>query len=305
MIHKFTHALAAGLLLATGLSQAIAQVNPPLLPLRATAPGSASTPAKDEGPRFDFKFEGVPLAEVIQQARQHYEKKTGNFLNIIVPEHLRAMTEQEMVTLDVQQVTAAELFNILGMASERREQRITGYNNPHIPSAVTINTQIFPFRYEFLPVATEGKNPMFVFKAEPIPDDVPDPRMLAQNEAPRRPYVQYMQLEPYLDRFAVEDIITAIRTGWQLAGMVNPEPKVKFHEETKLLIVAGDPQQVEVVTQVLNSLNVPPASAEGFRAPPSVMRRYFPQPAKEGQSPAPPSTEGLPKADPGKSPVKP
>ena len=59
---------------------------------------------------------------------------------------------------------------------------------------------------------------------------------------------------------SVDDITTAIQTGWKMLGEENP-PKISFHKDTKLLIAVGEPDKLEIIDAVLNSLQ-PPAAAK-------------------------------------------
>jgi hypothetical protein len=69
--------------------------------------------------------------------------------------------------------------------------------------------------------------------------------------------VQFYPVAQYLSHFTVEDITTAIESGWQLQGgelAKGAAPILRFHEETKLLICAGSSQQIELIPQVLAGL---------------------------------------------------
>jgi hypothetical protein len=73
--------------------------------------------------------------------------------------------------------------------------------------------------------------------------------------APKTP--KFYLLTPYLDRgLTVDDITTAIQTGWKIAG-ISPTPVLSFHKETKLLIGVGDPYQLQTIDQVLGALSAP------------------------------------------------
>jgi hypothetical protein len=67
----------------------------------------------------------------------------------------------------------------------------------------------------------------------------------------RRPQVFYVG--NLLSQLKIDDITTAIQTTWQMAGKP-ATAEMKFHEETKLLIVLGESQQLESVTEVLGQL---------------------------------------------------
>jgi len=73
---------------------------------------------------------------------------------------------------------------------------------------------------------------------------------------------RFYSLAPYLDRgLTVEDITTAIQTGWKMMGYAdnransgNEPPKISFHKETKLLIAVGDPNKLATIDAVLKAL---------------------------------------------------
>jgi hypothetical protein len=65
---------------------------------------------------------------------------------------------------------------------------------------------------------------------------------------------QFYSLSDYLDRgFTVDDITTAIQTGWKLSGETSP-PELNYHKETKLLIAYGEPSKLKTIEQVLQAL---------------------------------------------------
>ncbi len=82
---------------------------------------------------------------------------------------------------------------------------------------------------------------------------------------------RYFSLSPYLDRGqTVDDITTAIQTGWKMLGE-DDIPKISFHKETKLLIAVGEPGKLETIEAVLQALktsstpkNIGPATGLPF-----------------------------------------
>ncbi|MHB8523086.1 MAG: hypothetical protein ACYDH9_20335 [Limisphaerales bacterium] len=70
-------------------------------------------------------------------------------------------------------------------------------------------------------------------------------------EAPKD--CRYYQLASYLETYKVEDITTAIETGWKMLGITST-PKLSFHKETKLLIAVGDPEDLKLIDDVLKQL---------------------------------------------------
>jgi hypothetical protein len=81
------------------------------------------------------------------------------------------------------------------------------------------------------------------------------------DQKPSRPPVistqkicQFYSLSPYLDRgFTVDDITTAIQTGWKMAGVTSP-PELNYHKETRLLIAFGELNELQTIQQVLQTL---------------------------------------------------
>ena len=54
--------------------------------------------------------------------------------------------------------------------------------------------------------------------------------------------------------FAVEDIVTALTTAWEMDRDEGPRPDLKFHQETHLLVVYGNSAQQEIAKSVLEKL---------------------------------------------------
>jgi len=51
---------------------------------------------------------------------------------------------------------------------------------------------------------------------------------------------------------SVDDITTAIETGWKMLGETSP-PTISFHKDTKLLIAVGEPSKLETIDAVLKA----------------------------------------------------
>jgi hypothetical protein len=81
---------------------------------------------------------------------------------------------------------------------------------------------------------------------------------------------RFYSLTPYLEQeiATVDDITTAIDTGWKMLGESSP-PKISFHKDTKLLIAVGEPSKLEIIDSALKALARPkPASAAAGQASP-------------------------------------
>jgi hypothetical protein len=62
----------------------------------------------------------------------------------------------------------------------------------------------------------------------------------------------------------VDDITTAIQTGWRMSG-ASSAPTLSFHKETNLLIGAGDMSSLQVIDEVLRTLK--PTTGDALPAP--------------------------------------
>ena len=88
--------------------------------------------------------------------------------------------------------------------------------------------------------------------------------------------VRYYQLAPYLTEFTMDDIGSAIEAGWNMLGEKH-SVKLNFHQDTKLLIAAGEPGHLEMISSVLKELGA------GMTNRPPVS----PKPAKNTDQPPP------------------
>lgn len=73
---------------------------------------------------------------------------------------------------------------------------------------------------------------------------------------------RFYSLAPYLERgLTVDDITTAIQTGWKMMGE-GTQPTISFHKETKLLIAVGERSKLETIDAALMALEPPPQTEE-------------------------------------------
>lgn len=86
---------------------------------------------------------------------------------------------------------------------------------------------------------------------------------------------QSFQLAPYLEHQSVDDIVSAIRTAWELDPASSPSAlRVKFHPATGILLVSAPQFGTQVVQTVLGQLrkkvdSAPPRLEQPNRLPPS------------------------------------
>lgn len=79
-----------------------------------------------------------------------------------------------------------------------------------------------------------------------------------------QPQMNIFHIGPLLETFRLEDLTTAIETAWEMAG-AEKDGRMRYHEETSLLFVRGNRDQLILVSQILNELR-PMASPEQRQA---------------------------------------
>lgn len=189
--------------------------------------------------RFNLDFPGGTPKELVAAI----QKATGKPLNAIINADLMAV---QLPPLKMTGVNVDQLFSALWLATQHRTLRIN-----------TIIEQGFTFR-------TNGK----------LSDDniwygwgmgqeaYPEPG----SEMESRFYL----LTPYLEKgLTVDDITTAIQTGWKLLGS-QPVPSLSYHQETKLLIAVGQTRYLTSVDAALKALGSAPIRLDTTVAPPAA-----------------------------------
>ena len=86
----------------------------------------------------------------------------------------------------------------------------------------------------------------------------------------------------------MDDITTAIETGWKMLGETSP-PTISFHKDTKLLIAVGEPSKLETIDAVLKALGrwgdaEPGSSGMAPRTQRAVGPRFRPPPRTEREA---------------------
>lgn len=220
--------LAAGLL-ALNFTPVFGQpASPPFaerlanIQARADQEKAANAPALT---KFNLDFPGGTPAELVKAI----EKATGKPLNVIIPDEY---ARTGIPALKMGNVDVPQLFNAVVNTSYRYGPDRPGYAREVISS--------YGFETKDSPVSDNSIWYFFVYQATP--------------PKPPGKIVQFYNLDTFLNRgFTVDDITTAIQTGWKMAG-VNPPPELNYHKETKLLIAYGEPVQLQTINSVLNSL---------------------------------------------------
>jgi len=202
--------------------------------------GSA-TPAESPAlTKFDLDFRGGTP----KQLAAAIEKAMGRPLNVIVPDEF---ADIKLPALKMNGVDVSQLFQALEAASQKSEAYVSGDYGRGRPSSYQISRTSYGFR-------TQGKisdDSVWYFSVEkpalpPLAPVSPDK------------VCRYYSLATYLERgMSVDDITTAIQTGWKMLGDKDT-PAISFHKATKLLIAVGEPNKLETISAVLSALTLPP-----------------------------------------------
>ena len=197
-------------------------------------------PARSPGRRFDLNFPGGTP----QQLADAISKQLHKSINVIIPDELR---DVQLPPLKMSNVTLDELFAALSVATQRFIEYATGWtvnNRVKMPSSYTSARSSHGFRTAD---KSPGEDSIWYFYYEGPPRGEGDVAKSVQ------PACRYWNLSPYLDGYKVEDITTAVETGWKMQG-ATPGPKLSFHKDTKLLIGVGQALELEMVDDVLRQL---------------------------------------------------
>lgn len=173
----------------------------------------------DRQSRIDLDFPGGTPSQLVEAIK----KITPETLNVIIPSDAPGY---QVPPFKMKQVTVADLFSALSKGSMRKVLQF--------PSG-------FKTVYGAFERTGEGENPVWYLRS-------------SGSDIQREETVcRYFQLGHSLEKNKIDDITTAIKTGWEMLGVTDP-PQLKFHPETKLLIAAGLPRQLDLIDQVLAAL---------------------------------------------------
>jgi hypothetical protein len=212
----------------------------------------STTMAEPALTKFNLDFPGGTPKELVADI----QKATGKPLNAIIPEE---HANVKLPPLKMNNVDVAGLFQALEKANVRTESIITGNYGGFggIPSYTTMQMSC-----GFKTTGNPSDDSIWYFYV-----DKPGGQPLMPSKACR-----FYSLAPYLDcGFKVDDITTAIQTGWKMMGDDNT-PTISFHKDTKLLIAVGEPGKLETIDAVLKALE-PPKPAPAPALPPKPARK--------------------------------
>lgn len=186
--------------------------------------------------KFNLDFPGGTPKDLVAAI----QKALRQPLNAIIPDDLAAT---KLPAVKMNSVDVSELFKALTAASHKTETVLGAYSG--LPGYSYAQTAC-GFRQ-----GSEGRLSddtiwyFYVEKPNPLPPYSP------------AKVCRFYTLAPYLDRGAtVDDITTAMETGWKMLGETSP-PTISFHKDTKLLIAVGEPSKLEIIDAVLKALAPP------------------------------------------------
>lgn len=184
--------------------------------------------------KFDLDFPGGTPAELVAAI----EKATGKPLNAIIPtEHANV----NLPTLKMRNVAAPTLFDALIATTLRTVPYDTRRYSPRGGSHVQNYRESYGFRSQAGGLNL-GDETVWYFHYE------------KHTPPPKFSECRYYQLDSYLESYSIDDITTAIQTGWRMLDEKD-EPELSFHKETSLLIAVGSPGDLELIDTVLLQLS--------------------------------------------------
>jgi hypothetical protein len=195
--------------------------------------------------KFDLDFPGGTAKDLVKAV----EKATDKPLNAVIPDDCKDL---QMPAFSIKNVTVAQLFQALEQASHISERFIV--LDPRDRSIGGGGSDVY------------GKTAHYGFRTEGEPTDNSIWYFYWDNRADERvPWqvvsstvCKFYQLGPYLEAgYKVDDVTTAVETAWKMLGVTNA-PAISYHKDTKVLIVVGKQEQVDLVGEVLKQLSTTP-----------------------------------------------
>ena len=190
--------------------------------------------------KFNLDFPGGTPKELVAAI----EKAKGKPINVIIPDEDAAT---KLPPLKLNEVTFPQLSDTLRVGSIKTEFVWVRNGPGGGPYMQGVDTGYYFKTTDDRPT----DNSVWFFHVTQKPEQPPQP--------PVEKVCRFYNLDPYLNRgFTVDDITTAIQTGWKMAG-VTPTPELNYHKETKLLIALGKPDELKTIDDVLKTL--PPGNS--------------------------------------------
>lgn len=213
---------------------------PPTISNRLTASAPQNS---DELSRFDLDFPGGTPGQLVEMV----SRAQGKQVSVVFPEN---SDRARMPVVRVRNATVSDVFSAIAAATRHEVA---------VPTSIIMangkqgaqSIQYRSVQSQFVPsggAITDDTVWSFVSNE----DEAAAAKQLNQQQPVRE--LRHFQLRQYLsDKLTVQDITTAIRSGWEMLKVENP-PDLKFHQETGILIAAGAPELLEQIPMVLQQL---------------------------------------------------
>jgi hypothetical protein len=217
-------------------------------PLPAPPPPNRAEPQPAGLTKFDLDFPGGKPKDLVAAIQKAMDRS----LNAIVPDEF---ADVKLPALKMERVNVAQLFEALAAVGRKSEAVSSGFGG---------NYQIVQTGYGFrqaYPSQAATDDTIWYFYVE-------KPALPPRSSTDK--VCRFYSLASYLDRhFTVDDITTAIETGWKMLGE-NPMPTISFHKDTRLLIAVGEPAKLETIDGVLRALEASKTDARSHPTPASA-----------------------------------
>jgi hypothetical protein len=268
----------AGLVLA--LDAASGQTQPPSSGFQqrlATVVSAAGPKTSETGlTRFNLDFPGGTPKQLVAAI----QKAMGIPLNAIVPTEF---VDTKLPELKMNNVNVKELFDALEATSLRQEAYISGSYYGGGMASPSHSYQVAQVTSGFKTVGAPTDDSIWYFYVQkPAFPPLSQPAKVCR----------FYALAPFLERGqTVDDITTAIQTGWKMLGDKD-NPTINYHKDTKLLIAVGEENKLATIDAVLKALDPNAQSDFGgrLRAPRSFPGFSTPS-ASRSETNAPPKAK--------------
>jgi hypothetical protein len=196
-------------------------------------------------PKFDLVFEGGSPGKLVAALNE----QVGGTVNVVIPKEAQ---DVEIPALRFKHVNVVQIFDAVSNASQRMIP-VETFETVGVPggSFQRPASKLVPLNYRFMTTPPVAENSVWYFRVERV--------------EPRPKTCKYYQLAGFLDQYKIEDITTAIKTGWDMLGIRSDSiPQLKFHQDTRLLVAVGDASKLMVIDDVLSELR----KSSGLPMPP-------------------------------------
>jgi hypothetical protein len=195
-------------------------------------------------PKFDLDFPGGTPKNLVKAI----EKATDKPLNAVIPDDC---ADLKISAISVKNVTVAQLFEVLVQVSKTNERFTVLDPRDRSIGGNGSDVYVEDTSYGFSTVGAPMENSIWYFHWNRGREQEPW-QVLSSTVC------KFYQMEPYLEAgYKVEDVTTTVETAWKMLGVTNT-PTISYHKDTKVLIVVGKQEQVDLIGGVLKQLSTTP-----------------------------------------------